>query len=65
MFRNALLIYIMLLLGFSQVAAQISFATLYGSVKDQQGDPLFTAQVYYVVNGRAIGTNTDERGGLR
>ncbi len=52
----------MLLLGLSQVAAQISFATLYGSVKDQQGDPLYTAQVYYLVNGRAIGTNTDERG---
>lgn len=62
MFRNALTLTLLFLLGISPLLAQQNAAKVYGTVKDVNGEQLYGAQVYYKTNGQAIGTTTDERG---
>ncbi len=62
MFRNAITLTLLFLLGISPLMAQQTGATVYGSVKDVNGEQLYGAQVFYVLNGRTPGTSTDAKG---
>lgn len=62
MFRNALPLFLLFLLAVSPLVAQQNVATVFGTVKNEKGEALFGAYLYYIQDGQAIGTSTDTKG---
>lgn len=61
MFRTAITLSLLFLLGISPLAAQES-ATLFGTVKSDGGESLVGAQVFFVLAGKTLGTTTNDKG---
>ncbi len=61
MFRYAITLSLLFLLGISPLLAQDS-GILYGSVKGENNEPLVGAKVFFVLKGQTLGTDVNERG---